>query len=552
MGHSLLQYRSLILLFILLLISMNQDIYAKEETAHLLLKKTAVSQQKARPYVVKKGEWLFDIMRHQLGISSHRFSLIKKFNPQLKNLNKIYPGQIIMLPDKEPGQGITTDDTNSNSVYTTRKGDSISRIASRHLHIKPNDVPKTVKLIGRLNPNIRNLNRIYPGQNLQLPRRSIVITKQDVKASQIESPDVTKQDQNEKTVMPPKDRLDVIKNIISRMNGSFMTTGKYFIPIPQMGQVTIDCSMIPVTELEDGSTILVDFTDRIPDSVKKMIHTNWQNYRVVKADSNENVVTILEKIFNASNAYTMTKEAKPVTLGKNPPIQIMLDWRISKKPSAESKPYSLGLIIISGNSQTLSRSIVAYAERNGLFVSEIIDGRGLVIASDLQYSVPEIPIIAGNSGKDLTYALLLTLGYSPVKDMEVRIFDSVKDGFNLSITADVLVKKGNRQVMIHSKQLPQQFINNLKNSGTDTTFLEEGQSRKSVIEKTLQVMNIPYAFDTFLFSEPEKTSQPRSSIRLPAFKIVRDKGSLYLIDFDMDRDIHALLHNKWEVKIVKF
>ena len=41
-------------------------------------------------------------------------------------------------------------------------------------------------------------------------------------------------------------------------------------------------------------------------------------------------------------------------------------------------------------------------------------------------------------------------------------------------------------------------------------------------------------------------------INIPAFKITRDKGHFYLIDFDIDRDIYGLLHDRWEVSIVKY
>jgi hypothetical protein len=470
-----------VLLFILLLISPIQNVCSQEDTANLSLKKTASPDQKTRPYVVKKGEWIFDIMRNQVGITSRDFSLIKKFNPQIKNFNKIYPGQV-----------------------------------------------------------------------LQLPQKSIAVTKQGVKTPQVEPTEAKKIEQKEKTVMPPENRLDIIRAIMGRMNSSFVTTGKHFIPIPQMGQVTIDCSMIPVAELEDGSIVLVDFTDRITDPLKKTIQTSWQNYHVVKAASNDDVAAILQKIINASNAYTMTKEIKPFALGNNPSIKLMLDWTISKKTSLEGKPYSHGLVFVSDNSQLLSRPMIAYAEKNGMIISEIMDGRGLVSAPDLKYRMTEMPVITGNSGKDLIYSLLVTLGYAPVKDTEVIIFDSVRDNFNLTIKADLLVKKGDRYMMIHSKKLSQQYIDTLKNRGTDATFLEEGASRKSVIEKTLQVMKIPYSFDNFSFSEPKKTTQRRETVVVSAFKIARDKGFVYLIDFDMDRDLYGLLHHQWEVNIVKY
>ena len=44
------------------------------------------------------------------------------------------------------------------------------------------------------------------------------------------------------------------------MNGSLITAGKYYIPISEVGQVTIDCSTIPIVEMDDGSSIFLDFS----------------------------------------------------------------------------------------------------------------------------------------------------------------------------------------------------------------------------------------------------------------------------------------------------
>jgi LysM repeat protein len=526
-------------------------VFAKEETARLSLKKTAISDKKLQPYVVKKGEWLFEIMRSQMGITSHRFSIIKKLNPQLKNLNKIYPGQIIMLPEKDPTRSISEESTDPATSYMVKKGDYISRIVVNQLHVKPRDVFKAVNQIRRLNPDIKNANMIYPGQVLQLPRRSIFITQKDDKSSVVDSQQKIIEKTGKK-VMPPEIRLDIIRHIIGRMNGSLVTVGKHYIPITQMGQVTIDCSMIPVAELEDGSTVLVDFTDRVPNSLKKVIQANWKNYHVVKADSTDSIVAILRKIINASNAYAIVQGTKPYTVGKNPSLQFALDWVISKKAPGDGKAYTQGLIFLADNSHMLPGPMIDYAEKNGLIVSAIVDGQGLITASNLKYTIPEAPVLSAGEGRDLAYALLATLNYTPIKDTEVRIFDPAKDGFNLSITADLLVKKGDRQVMIHSKRLPQQFVDNLKNRGIDIIFLEEGDNRKSIIGKTLHALNIPYSADTFIFSEPQNTSKPRASITFPAFKVSGNKGFVYLIDFNMDRDLYGYLHSKQEVNFVRF
>jgi hypothetical protein len=181
-----------------------------------------------------------------------------------------------------------------------------------------------------------------------------------------------------------------------------------------------------------------------------------------------------------------------------------------------------------------------------------MDGYGVMSAADEKYTIPQVPIINSRTKMELINALINELGFSTMKDTEVGIFDTARDGFNLSIRADLLVKKEDRQILFLSKKIPQQFIDSLKNRGTETISFDEGETQKSVIEKVLQAMNVPYLFNSFSFSIPEKTNTPKGIINFPAFKITRDKGHFYLIDFDIDRDVYGLLHDKWEVNIVKY
>ena len=97
-------------------------------------------------YKVRRGDTIHTIAR-RYGMSARE---LQKIN-NLRNKNKIYPGQRLMLAQLD------------GDTYIVKRGDSIDRIAKRH--------GKDPKELLALN-NIRNKNRIYPGQRL-------IITKSD-------------------------------------------------------------------------------------------------------------------------------------------------------------------------------------------------------------------------------------------------------------------------------------------------------------------------------------------------------------------------------------
>jgi len=59
---------------------------------------------------------------------------------------------------------------------------------------------------------------------------------------------------------------------------------------------------------------------------------------------------------------------------------------------------------------------------------------------DEVYSLPPVPVFPTTSARDFSYALAATLGLNAEKDVDIQMFDTVTDGFNLSIKADVLIK----------------------------------------------------------------------------------------------------------------
>ena len=122
----------------------------------------------------------------------------------------------------------------------------------------------------------------------------------------------------------------------------------------------------------------------------------------------------------------------------------------------------------------------------------------------------------------------------------------------MSVSADLLLKTEDKYVIINFKNLSQQFINIFRKRGIKIVFISEGEQKKTVIQKVFYTLNIPFSFDDFKFSVPERTIKPRAIINLPAIKITKNKNSLYLTDFDIDQEIHGLLYKKWGVNSIKY
>jgi LysM repeat protein len=550
-----------------------QPAAAKEDTAQITLKKTAVHQKKLYTYTVKEGDLLSTIIRHIPGITekdiSNNYQLIKELNPTIADLNNLEPGQLLVLPGKSvtiaeekevtaPPAVTSAISSTRGKRYTIKKGDTLIKIIHRELKIGTN-IQKTLKIIKSINPRIRNVNKIYAGKIIKLPGKTIFVkTPEETKALAQEVDKLSEKiihpekiiEIKEKIFMTPEARLAVLKQVITQMNGSVTTTGNYYIPIPKTGQVTIDCSKIPVIEFGDNTTVFLDLENRAPNNLKKMISDNWANYYLIKVDKNDDIIAILKKVINTTKSYNMTKSERPMMIGAYPPVELIVDWVIVSTLPKQAQPLKQGLRLIYENNLLLPKSIKNYSQKNGLIITEISGESGIVGKPEEVYSLPPMPVFPTTSAKDFSYALVSSLGLSAEKDVDIQIFDTVKDGFNLSIKADVLVNNENKKYIIYSQSLSQQFANSLKQAGNELIFVNDNDEPKNIMEKVLHGLNISFTSGDFTFSGLEKNQAPYA-LNFIGTKIKTDKD-LYVIDFDIDPELRGLLQEVWSANIAKY
>ena len=550
-----------------------QPVLAKEDTAQITLKKTAISKKKLYTYTVQEGDDIANIIKSIPGVTeknlSRNYQLIKELNPDVEDIDNMEAGQILVLPGKpsmamdEESPIRTTRAASKTSLttenkYKIKKGDSLIKIIYRELGTSTN-IPKTLRIIKSMNPGIKNVNRIYAGDVIKLPGKTAFVKTPDeteevsLKPTQIPAPSDQSEriiEIKEKAIMSAEARLDVIKQVITQMNGSITTTGNYYLPIPKTGQVTLDCSKIPVIDFDDGTTIFLDLENRAHNNLRKLIRDNWTNYHLIKVNKNDDVIALLRKVINSSKNYSMNKSVKPVVVGSLPPVEIMIDWVISSTVPKHGQSIKQGLRLIYENNPLLPKTIKNYSQKNNFIITEISEATGIVGKPEEAYSIQPMPILPTASAGEFAYALVSFLELKAERDVDIQIFETIRDGFNLSIKADVLVQKDNKKYLIYSQTMPQQFTSNLTQSGNELIYVSPNDAPRINMEKILRGLNISFTHEIYKFSGLEKNQAPYT-LNFNATKVKTDKD-FYIVDFNMDQEVRNLLSEVWSANIAKY
>jgi hypothetical protein len=140
----------------LLLIPPAVSLWAAEGTAHLTFRKAILSKENEKVYIIRSGDTIARIVRKLGWPATRRYKEIKQLNPHITNLNRIYPGQKLLLPPPEQQEGATGDAPGIIN-YTAKEGDSLTRIIISELRAGPTELAKILRLVKLAVMGVRSL-----------------------------------------------------------------------------------------------------------------------------------------------------------------------------------------------------------------------------------------------------------------------------------------------------------------------------------------------------------------------------------------------------------
>jgi LysM repeat protein len=110
-------------------------------------------------YIVNHGDSLSEIAK----LFNTTLAQLLALNPAIKNPNLIFAGQRINVPSPSAVTPPEPPITNTKT-YVVQRGDTMNKIATR--------LGITLATLVKLNPQVTNINLIYPGQKLHIPEET--------------------------------------------------------------------------------------------------------------------------------------------------------------------------------------------------------------------------------------------------------------------------------------------------------------------------------------------------------------------------------------------
>jgi hypothetical protein len=456
-------------------------------------------------YTIKEGEWVWQVLRQKGLLERHNLSelllVLQALNGSISKLDLVHPGEKIIIPLKiAPVAGapvlaatplpvkVSIEELKDLDLenYTVEQGDSLTRVIKGRYDIPTNYLyNEYLGMVKRLNPSIRDLNIIHPGQKIRLPIYSPEIVRKPIKKAIDQKPEEKTEDVEEK-----KATSTVVYDlgaIFTEMGEEWVQTGEHFIPLKSGGQIDLKAASFPILSLRNGLRVIVDLNNKLPDKMAKLIESSWGNYRVLHLKEGDSLKSVLDKILEVCDYPKILKAGEPLELGGDIPIRITGDWIITlSETKSDNKPSFVVINLTDGPAQNIPRMIKDYLMTLG--VKAIDYPMAEYKGAD---AVEKVALLEGGGRPESLVRTLFDLtGRSYSAQVEIPVYQRQKADFKLIVKADFFLKIKNRDAIIDLTGLGPEVISLLEEHQFLVLSLATEQNPLSIVSMTLGFLGI--------------------------------------------------------------
>lgn len=522
------------------------------------------------PYVVKKDDWLYKLFRQKGEIANRDFpeflGIFKRINPHIHDINRIRAGQHIIIPLKKLNQASMSGQSSGvvtipfvtipnisetlktySSEYTVQKGDCISiLISTRYGPYGEKPYKQGIKLFKLINPDIKDLNHIYIGQDILIPDPAILSQPWyhslfDPSADNNKRPDMNRSILTSKktpggSVSEDREKQQTthLSKVSSVLDGKLFNNGVYYFPRPGREDLALDLSETPLIEFKNGTRILFLTDDKNQEPELDRVKSFWKDLHIVGITPNHSVKYVFDAVFKSLGKDFSKKPLSFFDQGVK--VEVRGEWIFNKIAEKENIVRHFCISLIDHPSERTPESILRYLDQNNIVLKEILTGENTA-AQKFNRPGPHksgetVSPIDSSDQKSFVNDLITALGYNYSSNVSISFPYS---GVQVNTVSNLFTGSDGNPYLVDFGDLYGDAVSAIQKTGFTIIQIKHDDNAHIIIQKILGAMDISYTNNPS-FLAAKRPAIHNTVLTIPGF-LVADAGKpRILLSF-------ATLHN---------
>ncbi len=518
---------------------------------------------------VGEGEWIWQLLRERKLLEKRDLAdildILKKLNPELSNLDRIHPGQKILIPlTLSPVEGVRASPPPAEPVpvtledlkdielqgYTVQPGDNLVKIINRRYEAPDAAFyERYLSAVRRLNPSVRDINRIYPGQVIRLPVFTPELVRMPIEGRQAAEPPrhevmpelaMDPPPQTAVRISPASESPDPLRDELGRLfralGEEWIQHGQHYIPLKGQGEVNLRADTYPMIDLSNGLKVIVDLHNTLPGDMASLVEKTWTHYRIVHLTEGDDLAGALNRILPECNLGTLMGGEDAVHLEGTIQAKLTADWILRKDGE------TLLITLMEENTPPIPGAVREYLARQG---ARVIDFPPARAGAD---ALPKAGAVIG-SGQDLSSLVETLLDLNRLdfmRNVEIPVYEK-REGvdFNLFVKADYLLEKEGQKFILDLSGAGSEIMTLLKERELSYLSLAGEKDPLRVLSRLLEFLGIPFEPGPLDVMAADRNERQNIRFRIPGASFRDSAGRLLLATtLDLPEEIRRLLTEK--------
>jgi len=425
----------------------------------------------AKTYEVRKGDSISKLLSKRFGTygtKSYRegVQLFKTINPQVVDLNFIYVGQQLNLPEASV----------QNQAWYQSVFDKAGRI------------------------------------------------KKELTGTSMSAPSVP----TPATPSFKKSPGDPISETAALLDGKLLNRGTYFFPRQGQTDFELDLSKFPVMEMKDGSRII--FSGKTDDSQTNLdvLRTLWDKVRIVEVDKETSIDTVLSSVFQQTEKETAQTEISFSDHGMD--VTVTAKWIQASPPDADGIVRHTCISPIENSAQRTPDNIVRYLDQHHVVIKDLLENQTPAdmpsdTASSTPFVLPDIITLVPIQRKAFARDLIEALGNKYAKDIAITFPYA---GIQVEAVSNLVSTRNGKEFLIDFGDLYGDAVQEIEKTGLTVIQIKHDNSIKTLIERILTAVGDPYIMEP-MFYAAKRPLESNTKLTIKGFLVTQSEDSRILI-----------------------
>jgi hypothetical protein len=429
--------------------------------------------KEASSYRVKSGDCVSVLIADRYGKygteSYHAGEeLFREMNPQIKNLNLIYAGQMIRLPNPQT------------------------------------NIPS---------PSRSSEDRAVPHEN-PVSEGSVAVS--DTKTSPASVLKVGEK---------PTD--SALPDVASILDATLFNKGSYYLPRHGQKDFKIDLSRTPFIKLDSGTRIFFFKGDDNPELEMKTIKTFWKDVRVVTIAPGDSTEKILGAVFGKLEAGVFKRKLNFSDHGVD--VEVRGKWIIEKSREIGEPERYLCIALIHNAEEQTPGPIVRYLDQNNIVIKDIIMGKNPGPPKTKVFPLINVggplDVMINADRKTFVKNLLAAVGYRYMPDKPITFQYA---GVQIQAASNLVSGKDGKAFLIDFGDFYGDAVQAIEKSGYSVIQIKDNDTIDDIIQKIFGAMNVSFTKNP-AFLAAKRPAADNTKLTIPGFLMHHQDASKTLI-----------------------